>query len=669
MFLVHVAHETAGAARIRHSLRPLITEGVKFLAKLGQIMPRDRDVASGVGQYLYLPMAGCVCIGAVAMGLVLASERVERRLAAVLAADVAGYSRLMGGDEEGTLARLKATRKSVVDPSIASHRGRIVKTTGDGLLVEFASAVDAVRCSIEVQRAMSTQNADVPQDVRIEFRIGIHVGDIIIDDNDIFGDGVNIAARLEGIAEPGGVCISDDAYRQIRSKVEIGWDDLGPQTLKNIAQPMPAWRVQLDDRRASKQPGPGAGKASALALPDKPSIAVLPFQNMSGDPEQEYFADGMVEEIITALSRFKSLFVIARNSSFTFKGKAVDIKQVGRELGVRYVLEGSVRKSGEKVRITSQLIDATSGSHIWADRFDGNLSDVFELQDSVTMRIVGSIAPTLSEAELESNSRKPIENWNSYDYYLRGQKLFIEGNQSGRAGATREALELYRKAITLDPTFGRAYAMLAQCIQGIRDLHGQPISEEERLEALECGEKAIQLAGDDAAALANLGFVFGMLGGDYTRGVELAGRAVALNPNLSRAWNARGVLDLILGNFESALEAFREAMRLNPIDKMATPLSLFGIAAAYFNLGDYERGAEYARRVLILQPNDIRGLFTLVANDCLAGRSSEAEVTAAQIRERFPHLRSSHLRQAYQVKPAANMAKIEQAIAFIGLPD
>ena len=294
----------------------------------------------------------------------MACERVERRLAAVLAADVAGYSRLMGVDEEGTLARLKAVRKTLVDPTIANYRGRIVKTTGDGMLVEFASAVDAVRGAVEVQRGMAEQNASVPQDQRIEFRIGIHVGDIIIDDNDIFGDGVNIAARLEGIAEPGGVRLSDDTYRQIRGKVEIACDDMGPQALKNIAEPMRAWRVR-GQSALQAQSGSPASQAPALPLPDKPSIAVLPFQNLSGDPEQEFFADGIVEDITTALSRFKSLFVIARNSSFTYKGKAVDIKQVGRELGVRYVLEGSVRKASGRVRIAGQLIDAATGVHLW----------------------------------------------------------------------------------------------------------------------------------------------------------------------------------------------------------------------------------------------------------------------------------------------------------------
>jgi TolB-like protein/class 3 adenylate cyclase len=328
----------------------------------------------------------------------LTGERVERRLAA----DVAGYSQLMGRDEEGTLANLKSSRKSLVDPCIAAHRGRIVKTTGDGLLVEFASAVDAARCAIEIQRGMAAQNAGVPQDTRIELRIGIHVGDIIIDDNDIFGDGVNIAARLEGIADPGGVCISDDAQRQVRGKVEVAFDDIGPQRLKNIAEPMRAWRVRLDSSAPSTAPAKAAADpARPLTLPEKPSIAVLPFQNMSGDPEQEHFADGMVEDIITGLSRSKALLVIARNSIFTYKGKAVDIKRVGRELGVRYVLEGSVRKAGNRARITGQLIDAATGAHLWAERFDGLLDDVFDLQDRVTSSVVGAILPHLERAEIE----------------------------------------------------------------------------------------------------------------------------------------------------------------------------------------------------------------------------------------------------------------------------
>ena len=308
--------------------------------------------------------------------------RVERRLAAILAADVAGYSRLMGADEEGTLAALKTLRRELTDPKIKEHRGRIVKTTGDGLLLEFASVVDAVRCAVEVQREMAERNADVPPDRRIEFRMGINVGDVIRDGRDIYGDGVNVAARLEALAAPGGICVSRVVRDQVRDKLELSFEDMGEQQVKNITRPVRVHRVVLGE-------SPPAASAQAteeltkppLALPDKPSIAVLPFQNMSGDPEQEYFADGMVEEIITALSRIKWLFVIARNSSFTYKGQPVDVTRVGRELGVRYVLEGSVRKGGNQVRITAQLIDAGNGAHLWAGRFDGSLENVFELQD------------------------------------------------------------------------------------------------------------------------------------------------------------------------------------------------------------------------------------------------------------------------------------------------
>src|SRR5215472_6275719 len=316
--------------------------------------------------------------------------RQSRRLAAILAADVAGYSRLMGADEEGTLERLKALRRELLDPKIAEHHGRIVKTTGDGLLVEFSSVVDAVRCGVEMQQAMPERNTNVAAESRIELRIGINLGDVIVEEGDIYGDGVNIAARLEALAEPGGICVSRVVHDQVRDKLDVGFEDLGEQQVKNIARPVHVWRLRLGAKPASATP---------LALPDKPSIAVLPFANMSGDPEQEYFADGMVEEIITALSRIRWLFVIARNSSFTYKGQAIDVKQVGRELGVRYVLEGSVRKSGNRVRITAQLIDTQSGAHLWADRFDGSLEDIFELQDKIALSVAGVIEPALQTAE------------------------------------------------------------------------------------------------------------------------------------------------------------------------------------------------------------------------------------------------------------------------------
>src|SRR5271166_1005131 len=371
-----------------------------------------------------------------------------RRLAAILAADVAGYSRLMGADEEGTLTQLKTLRAELIDPAIAQHNGRIVKTTGDGLLVEFASIVDAMRCAIAWQGRMAEQ--DQPAPGRIEWRIGVNLGDVIIDGDDIFGDGVNIAARLEAIAAPCGICVSRTVITQTRGKLEFPVEDLGEQNLKNIAQPIHVFRVL-----AGSKPMPGP---AALPLPDKPSIAVLPFQNMSGDPEQEYFADGMVEEIITALSRIRWLFVIARNSSFAYKGQAVDVKLVGRELGVRYVLEGSVRKAGNRVRITAQLIDATTGAHLWADRFDGPLEDVFDLQDKVAVSVAGVIEPTLQAAETARSADRPTNDLTAYDLYLRAYAMGL--SSSARYA---EALGLLEPAINRDPHYGPALAWAAFC--------------------------------------------------------------------------------------------------------------------------------------------------------------------------------------------------------------
>jgi adenylate cyclase len=379
----------------------------------------------------------------------MAEARVERRLAAIFAADVAGYSRLMGVDEEGTLAALKRHRSELIDPKIAEHRGRIVKTTGDGALVEFASAVDAARCAMEIQRAMAERNASIPEERRIEFRIGINVGDIILDEGDIYGDGVNIAARVETLASPGAICVSDNAYQQIKGKLAIEVSDMGEQQLKNIAQPVRVFSVHLD----------GASARPAFALPDKPSIAVLPFDNMSGDPEQEYFADGIVEDIITALSRVKSFFVIARNSSFTYKGKAVDIKQVSRELGVRYVLEGSVRKGADRVRITAQLLDSASGSHLWAERYDRQLTDVFAVQDDITWNIVNAIQPELTRAEIERAHRKPPENLGAWDLVLRARALSSKQTPDDNA----KAKALLQQAITIDPEYGPAYTALSWC--------------------------------------------------------------------------------------------------------------------------------------------------------------------------------------------------------------
>jgi adenylate cyclase len=361
--------------------------------------------------------------------------RVERRLAAILAADVAGYSRLIEADEEGTLGRLKTLRGEVIDPRIAGHKGRIVKTTGDGLLVEFASVVDSLRCAVEFQTAMADSNVPLPPERRIEFRIGVHQGDIVVEDGDIFGDGVNVAARLEGLAEPGGICVSARVQEDAAGRLDLAFEDMGDQALKNIARPVRAYRVVTTAGSAS------APAKSGPPLPNKPSIAVLPFANLTGDPEQEYFADGMVDEIVTALSRIRWLFVIAQNSSFSYKGQSPDVKQVGRELGVRYVLEGSVRKAGGRVRITAQLIDTTTGAHLWADRFDGSLDDVFELQDKVASSVAGVIEPALQAAESARSAARPTADLTAYDLYLRGHALFWSS-----ARHVPEALRLLEKA-------------------------------------------------------------------------------------------------------------------------------------------------------------------------------------------------------------------------------
>jgi TolB-like protein/class 3 adenylate cyclase len=485
---------------------------------------------------------------------------VQRRLAAILAADVVGYSRLMGADEEGTLARLQALRADLIDPIIAAHHGRIVKTTGDGLLVEFASVVDAMRCAIHWQQGMSERTQ--PADTRIEFRIGVNLGDVIIDGDDIFGDGVNIAARLEAMAEPGGICVERTVLTQTRGKLDFPVEDLGEQALKNIAQPVHVYRVLAEEK---PMPEP-----AALPLPDKPSIAVLPFQNMSGDPEQEYFVDGMVEEIITALSRIRWLFVLARNSSFTYKGQAIDVKQVGRELGVRYVLEGSVRKAANRVRITGQLIDAETSAHLWADRFDGSLEDVFDLQDKVAASVAGVIEPALQAAETARSTARPTTDLTAYDLYLRGYAMFF-------ASARRipEALCLMEQAIARDPYYGPALAWAAYCCmwQVINDRR-----EHFRLKGADFARRALEVAGDDPAVLANTAFALAYLGEDIGSALALVDRALTLNPNFARGWHVSGNLRMCAGQLDIGLEHIENSARLSPRARVGPSLLLFGVA-------------------------------------------------------------------------------------------
>ena len=584
----------------------------------------------------------------------MVEARVERRLAAILAADVAGYSRLMGVDEEGTLAALKAYRRDVIDPKIGEHRGRIVKTTGDGALVEFASAVDAVRCAMEIQRAMAERNAAIPEDHRIEFRIGINVGDIITDEGDIYGDGVNIAARVETLARPGAICLSDNAYQQIKGKLALDVRDMGEQQLKNIAQAVRVYGVRLD----------GAATRPALSLPDRPSIAVLPFQNMSGDPEQEYFADGMVEEIITALSRMPWLFVIARNSSFTFKGRSIDVKQVGRELGVRYVLEGSVRKAGTRVRITGQLIDASTGVHLWADRFEGALEDIFNLQDQVTMSVMGAIAPQLEQAEIERAKRKPTDSLDAYDYFLRGMASYYGRTRE----AINEALPHFYKAIELDPDFASAYGMAAWCyawrkINGWMTERVQEIAETARL-----ARRAAELGSDDAVALSRSAHALGYVVGDLDAAVAFVDRSLVLNPNLAGAWYASGWIRLFLGESDVAIKHFAQAMRLSPLDPHSIGMQA-GTAFAHLLASRFDEASLWAGKAMWEHTNYLTTLVIAAASNALAGRPAEAQKPMARLRELDPTLRVSNIKDWAAFRRPEDLAKLENGLRKAGLPE
>jgi adenylate cyclase len=497
----------------------------------------------------------------------MSGDRVERRLAAILAADVAGYSRLIGADEGGTLQALKAIRAELIDPKIGEHRGRLVKTTGDGLLVEFGSVVDALRCATEVQRAMAERNSGVLPDERIEFRIGINMGDIVVEDGDIFGDGVNVAARLEGLADPGGICVSARVQEDAAGRLDLAFEDMGEQALRNIARPVRAYRVAMDRCvEAAKEPAP-------LPLPDKPSIAVLPFANMSGDLEQDYFADGMVEEIITALSRIRWLFVIARNSSFTYKGQAVDLKQVGRELGVRYVLEGSVRKAADRVRITAQLIDAANGAHLWAERFDGSLADVFELQDKVAISVAGVIEPALQAAETVRSASRPTNDLTAYDLYLRAYAMVWSS-----ARQTSEALRLMEQAIARDPRYGPALAWAAFCCYRLVTDGRSEDPTADRVKGLDFARRALEVSDEDPRILVNAACVLAAFGEDIGAMIALVDRALELNPNFAHGWFISSVLRAWAGLPDLALEHVEASLRLSPRVRVSTALVAMGLA-------------------------------------------------------------------------------------------
>jgi TolB-like protein/class 3 adenylate cyclase/Flp pilus assembly protein TadD len=545
-----------------------------------------------------------------------------RRLTAILAADVAGYSRLMGADEEGTHGRLRGHLQELVHPKIAEHRGRVVKNTGDGLLAEFPSVVDAVRCGVELQRGMAGRNEAARGEERIEFRIGINLGDVIVEGEDIFGDGVNIAARLEALGEPGGICVSRVVRDQVRDKVEVAFEDLGEQQVKNISLPVRVYRVRdIGAANTPLTPTP-----PELPLPDKPSIAVLPFANMSGDPEQEYFADGMVEEIITALSRIRWLFVIARNSSFTYKGHAVDVKQVGRELGVRYVLEGSVRKAGGRVRITAQLIDAHSGAHLWADRFDGSLEDVFELQDHVAINVAGVIEPTLQTAEIRRSSERSTSDLTAYDLYLRALPAAMSGEKSGYI----EALDLLGRAIERDPQYGPSLAFAAVCHTGLWVSGWTDDPEATRREGVERARQALRYAGDDAGTLGRAAYALGHFGEEIEAAIALIERSLQINPSFAYGWQRSGWLRLWAGQPELAIDHFETALRLNPRDP--GPATLMGIGVGHFFAGRLEEARAMLLRSLQEQPGWVPTSRFLASCYAHLGRLDEARAIVEQLR-------------------------------------
>lgn len=566
----------------------------------------------------------------------------------------------MSEDEEGTLARLKALRREIIEPSISAHQGRTVKLMGDGTLVEFSSALDAVRCAVEVQQAVEAAQDVEPEGRRIAFRVGINLGDILIDQDDIYGDGVNIAARLEGLAESGGICVSGAIFDQVRNNIDLEFEDLGPQTVKNVVEPVRAYRL----RTGSKPKVARAPPAERRAVPDRASVAVLPFVNMSGDPEQEYFADGMVDEIITALSRLHGLFVAARTSSFMFKGQAIDVRDIAHKLGVRYVLEGSVRKSGDRIRIIGQLIDGATGDHLWADRFDGELADIFDLQDKITDSVVGAIEPTMRSAEIERAKRKRPDSLDAYDYYLRALPHYYASTREGSV----EGLRLIDKALELDPAYAPANAVAAWFHFNMVTHGWSANPEHDSAQGLRLARAALDAGTCDPVAMANAGWVLAILARDPESGVAAIDRAVKLSPKSAHVLSLGGWIMTFVGDQEKALARCNAALKLSPSDMLAHRF-LTGAAVANLLMGRFEDAVELAEEARRRNARWGPTFRTLAAAHAQLGRQDKAAEALSRLLELEPTATIAHYRERLPYQDPQQAERLWNGLSMAGLPE
>jgi len=587
-------------------------------------------------------------------------DSLPRKLAAIVYADVAGYSRLTSEDEDGTHRRLSQSL-DFISQSVATHGGRVVHYAGDAVLADFNTVSEALACAVAVQQTLNAENAELSEERKILFRFGVNLGEVIVDRDDIYGDGVNVAARLESLAAPGGICISEAVRTAIGRRLPLEYEFMGEQQVKNIADPVRAYRVIVDSQTSG---APESADETSLKLPSKPSIAVLPFTNMSPDSEQEFFADGVTEDIITALSSVQSFFVIARNSSFTFKGQAVDVKDVGRDLGVRYVVEGSVRRAGNRVRITAQLLDATTGNHVWADRFDRALEDIFDLQDEVTESVVGAIEPHLNRAEFERIQQKRPENLDAYDFTLRG--LSMMNNLT--PGDTAEALKLFRSAIDADSSYARAYVCASWCYRRHVQIRGMTLSEEDRAESIRLAEIALKLDGTDPYVLWQSGLTAGFVEADLNKMTTLVTRSLTINANSTRAWSASGMSHCILGEPVRAISDAERAIRLSPLDpSMWVPYGI--LANAHMQLQQHEEAVSWARKSLAQHKYNLPAYHVLAASCVHLHLQAEAEKTVHQLRELDPELTISRLQEIYPVARYRNLNLLLEGLRQAGLPD